>query len=100
MDEIARRSGVTPPVLYDHFDSKLDLHRRLLERTRDELLAMWRAELAGDEPIEGGVGGVARGAGGGRADRGARAPRAGGLGALRRGASLCRADVLPGSERR
>ena len=32
MDEIARRSGVTPPVLYDHFDSKLDLHRRLLER--------------------------------------------------------------------
>jgi AcrR family transcriptional regulator len=52
MDEIARRSGVTPPVLYDHFDSKLDLHRRLLERTRDELLAMWREELSGDEPAE------------------------------------------------
>ena len=52
MEEIARRSGVTPPVLYDHFDSKLDLHRRLLERTRDELLAMWRSELAGDEPVE------------------------------------------------
>ena len=49
MDEIARRSGVTPPVLYDHFDSKLDLHRRLLERTRDELLAM---ELADDVPLE------------------------------------------------
>jgi AcrR family transcriptional regulator len=52
IDEIARRSGVTPPVVYDHFDSKLDLHRRLLERTRDELLAMWREELAGDEPAE------------------------------------------------
>jgi AcrR family transcriptional regulator len=52
MEEIARRSGVTPPVLYDHFDSKLDLHRRLLERTRDELLAMWRSELAGDEAVE------------------------------------------------
>jgi AcrR family transcriptional regulator len=52
MDEIARRSGVTVPVIYDHFDSKLDLHRRLLERTRDELLAMWRAELSGDEPGE------------------------------------------------
>jgi AcrR family transcriptional regulator len=52
MDEIARRSGVTVPVLYDHFDSKLDLHRRLLERTRDELLEMWRDELAGDEPAE------------------------------------------------
>jgi len=47
MDEIARRSGVTPPVVYDHFESKLALHRRLLERTRDELLAMWQENLAG-----------------------------------------------------
>lgn len=52
IDEIAGRSGVTPPVVYDHFDSKLDLYRRLLERTRDELLAMWRAQLGGDEPAE------------------------------------------------
>jgi AcrR family transcriptional regulator len=50
MEEISRRAGVTPPVLYDHFDSKLALHRRLLERTRDELLEMWRTSLAGDEP--------------------------------------------------
>jgi AcrR family transcriptional regulator len=50
IDEICRRAGVTPPVLYDHFDSKLALHRRLLERTRDDLLAMWRESLAGDEP--------------------------------------------------
>lgn len=48
IDEIARRSGVTPPVVYDHFASKLDLHTRLLERTRDELLAMWREQLAGE----------------------------------------------------
>ena len=52
IDEIARRSGVTPPVVYDHFDSKLDLHRRLLERTGDELLAMWRQQLGGDDPAE------------------------------------------------
>jgi AcrR family transcriptional regulator len=52
IDEICRRSGVTPPVLYDHFKSKLDLHARLLERTRDELLALWRDNLAGDEPAE------------------------------------------------
>ena len=52
MEEIARRSGVTPPVVYDHFDSKLDLHRRLLERTREELLAMWREQLGSDEPAE------------------------------------------------
>jgi AcrR family transcriptional regulator len=52
IDEICRRSGVTPPVLYDHFASKLDLHRRLLESTRDELLELWRTHLAGDEPAE------------------------------------------------
>jgi AcrR family transcriptional regulator len=50
IDEIARRAGVTPPVLYDHFDSKLALHKRLLERTRDDLLAMWAEELAGELP--------------------------------------------------
>lgn len=48
MDEIARRSGVSTPVVYDHFESKPALHRRLLERTRDELLAMWRENLDGE----------------------------------------------------
>ena len=52
MDEIARRSGVTPPVIYDHFDSKPALHRRLLERTRDELLTMWAQNLAGGGSLE------------------------------------------------
>jgi AcrR family transcriptional regulator len=52
MDEIARRSGVSPPVVYEHFASKPALHRRLLERTRDELLAMWRANLGGDGTLE------------------------------------------------
>jgi len=50
MEEISGRAGVTPPVLYDHFESKLALHRRLLERTRDELLSMWRQNLGGDQP--------------------------------------------------
>ena len=52
MDEIARRSDVTPPVVYDHFESKSALHRRLLERTRDELLAMWRENLGGGGTLE------------------------------------------------
>ena len=47
IDEIARRAGVSPPVLYDHFASKVALHQRLLERTRDELLQMWRDNLGG-----------------------------------------------------
>src|SRR5687768_18542309 len=52
IDEICRRCECSPPVLYDHFPSKLALHKRLLERTRDELLQLWREKLAGDEPAE------------------------------------------------
>jgi AcrR family transcriptional regulator len=52
IDEIARRSGVSAPVVYDHFASKADLHRRLLERHRDELVAVWRAHLLTDQPPE------------------------------------------------
>jgi AcrR family transcriptional regulator len=52
IDEICRRSGVTPPVLYDHFKSKVELHKRLLERTRDELIEVWRGSLPGPEPPE------------------------------------------------
>jgi len=51
MDEIARRSGVSVPVVYDHFASKKDLHRRLLERHFAELRAVWAAHL-GDAPAE------------------------------------------------
>src|SRR5262245_51650671 len=52
IEEIARRSGVTPPVVYDHFESKLDLHRRLLLRTPEELLGLWAEYLQADAPIE------------------------------------------------
>jgi AcrR family transcriptional regulator len=52
IDEIARRSGVTAPVIYDHFASKLQLHERLLERTRDELLEMWGEHLSGEDPAK------------------------------------------------
>jgi AcrR family transcriptional regulator len=50
MEEIARRSGVTPPVLYDHFDSKRGLYAHLLERQAGELaarVASATAEVAG-----------------------------------------------------
>lgn len=52
IDEIARRSGVSAPVVYDHFASKQDLYERLLERTRDELLEVWREHLAPDDPAD------------------------------------------------
>jgi AcrR family transcriptional regulator len=45
MDLIASRSGVSVPVVYDHFASKDDLYRRLLERQRDDLVAFWAQRL-------------------------------------------------------
>jgi AcrR family transcriptional regulator len=50
IDAIARRSGVSAPVVYDHFRSKRELHRSLLERHFGELRALWREQLGGDEP--------------------------------------------------
>jgi AcrR family transcriptional regulator len=39
MEDIAREAGVSKPILYRHFESKQDLHAKLLERRRDELAA-------------------------------------------------------------
>jgi AcrR family transcriptional regulator len=50
IDEIAGRSGVSAPVVYDHFDSKRDLHARLLERHLGEMREVWRQNLVGSEP--------------------------------------------------
>lgn len=47
---IAERAGISVPVVYDHFASKLELHRRLLENTRNELLELWQRELFTDGP--------------------------------------------------
>lgn len=48
--EIARRCGVTPPVLYDHFASKQDLYKQLLERHFADLRGIWRENLPGEAP--------------------------------------------------
>ena len=50
MEEIARRSDVSAPVLYDHFASKRDLHGRLIERHLAEMRAVWGEHLTGAEP--------------------------------------------------
>jgi AcrR family transcriptional regulator len=49
VDEIARRSGVSAPIVYDHFESKADLHARLLERHLSQMREVWRDNLTGDE---------------------------------------------------
>lgn len=52
MEEIAARSGVSVPVVYDHFPSKSELHRRLLERHFADLRRVWRERLPGEGPPE------------------------------------------------
>ncbi|MGH9269747.1 MAG: TetR/AcrR family transcriptional regulator, partial [Ilumatobacteraceae bacterium] len=46
MDEIAERAGVSKPVLYQHFPSKLELYIALLDNSCDELMRGVRAALA------------------------------------------------------
>lgn len=48
--EIARRAGVTPPVVYEHFDSKRELYRELLELHFADLREVWRENFVGDDP--------------------------------------------------
>lgn len=52
IEAIARASGVTPPVVYEHFESKRELYRVLLERHFAELREVWREHFVGDDPPE------------------------------------------------
>ncbi|HKR50754.1 MAG TPA: TetR/AcrR family transcriptional regulator [Pseudonocardiaceae bacterium] len=45
MDDIAERAGVSKPVLYQHFPSKLELYLALLERHTDELVRRIREAI-------------------------------------------------------
>jgi len=45
MDDIAAVAGVSKPVLYQHFDSKLDLYLALLDRACDSLVDVVREAL-------------------------------------------------------
>ncbi|HYO31742.1 MAG TPA: TetR/AcrR family transcriptional regulator [Nocardioidaceae bacterium] len=46
MDDIAERAGVSKPVLYQHFPSKLDLYLALLDAACDSVIAGVRAALS------------------------------------------------------
>ncbi|HEX4250201.1 MAG TPA: TetR/AcrR family transcriptional regulator [Pseudonocardia sp.] len=45
MDDIADRAGVSKPVLYQHFPSKLELYRALLTTYADELIGRLHSAL-------------------------------------------------------
>jgi AcrR family transcriptional regulator len=46
MDDIAERAGVSKPVLYQHFPSKLELYLALLEQASDRIIDATREALA------------------------------------------------------
>lgn len=52
IEEISRASGVTPPVVYEHFESKRELYRHLLERHFAELREVWREHFVGEASLE------------------------------------------------
>lgn len=49
MDDIAEAAGVSKPVLYQHFPSKLDLYLALLDASCDSLVEVVRGALASHE---------------------------------------------------
>src|SRR5690625_6250185 len=50
MDTIAERVGVTKPVLYRHFSSKLELYLAIVDSQTDELVNLVKTAL--DTPVE------------------------------------------------
>lgn len=46
MDDIAELAGVSKPVLYQHFDSKLDLYLAITREVTDEIVAVVEGALA------------------------------------------------------
>lgn len=46
MDDIADAAGVSKPVLYQHFPSKLDLYLALVDRACEEIVDLVRAAIA------------------------------------------------------
>ena len=46
MDDIAKEAGFTKPILYQHFDSKIDLYREIVVQTADNLIDSLREAVA------------------------------------------------------
>lgn len=60
MDDIAEQAGVSKPVLYRHFPSKLDLYLAVVDRRGEALVEAVGTELARAEAAEGPGGDIVR----------------------------------------
>jgi AcrR family transcriptional regulator len=52
IDEVAEAAGISKPVIYDHFDSKKDLHIALIDKQTDDLLEFWRDRVSGERSLD------------------------------------------------
>jgi AcrR family transcriptional regulator len=52
LDEIAEAAGISKPVIYDHFESKRELHISLLESHSQEALAFLAERVVGGSTVE------------------------------------------------
>jgi AcrR family transcriptional regulator len=51
--ELAREAGITEPILYRHFENKLDLFVTLIDKVGDDVIKSWQHRLDGvREPAE------------------------------------------------
>lgn len=51
--ELARAAGITEPILYRHFNNKLDLFVTLIDEVGDEVIYGWQTALKGvDDPAK------------------------------------------------
>ena len=51
VEEIARRAGVTVPVLYDHFKSKADVYTELIDLHYRRLREIWFRHASSGQPL-------------------------------------------------
>lgn len=52
MREIARTASITTPVLYDHFQSKIDLYLAVVRQHTENLVANWSDHTGTSSPAE------------------------------------------------
>ena len=52
IDEVAEAAGISKPVIYDHFDSKKDLHIALIDKQTEDMLSFWSERVSGEQTLD------------------------------------------------
>ena len=52
IDEVADAAGISKPVIYDHFDSKKDLHIALIDKQTEDMLSFWSERVSSEQSLD------------------------------------------------